>query len=170
MDGRRSDFERIAVGLANFHCSSSEDCALRGLALGALYALRRASELGYTDRTGAKLPIEYADELAAVAHDLTTGPEVTNLAWLAAFYFNSAIMRLDALGDRLAGRTVRSTRRAGGKRRGRRSSAHPVKVDAGLLKHEPRGVLSVRSAGYALAVQQLEDLTRTLLAPESTSR
>lgn len=120
-----SDIARLARRLSTLETHSSGETAIIGFVAGALHALKRAAELGYDDSWPnigtAELNREYHAALRATA-DLVSGPS----QWLAGFYFNSALMRLDALKDRIR-------KLAGVKRK---KLAHEVRVVVNRLKHD----------------------------------
>jgi hypothetical protein len=159
----QSELDRIARKLAQCSTSSVDEQAILGFLVGALYALRRSVELQYSDRTGSNLPTDYGKSLTGVAAELGVGSTTNDRAWMATFYFNSAVLRLSAAGDRMIGLKVRARRRTGRGPVGRHNRTDPVRSDAEALKHPPGGLLKGRSVGLREATHRLEELTDTLL-------
>lgn len=77
------------------------EIALLGLMTGVLYSLGRAIELGFDD---ARMKREIDDEKTEIHHTLEAIRYDHALvdAWLAGFYLDSAIMRLDTFYERIS--------------------------------------------------------------------
>ena len=100
----------LASRLGKLRVVSEENIATQGFMLGAIYALRQASTLGYVDSRNLAGRDVLAPEFVRVATALSTdqSPEST---WLAGFYFISALMRIAALNeklDKMAGKKINS--------------------------------------------------------------
>lgn len=152
----------IGTRLSQLRPQAKDEQALFGFALGGLFALRQAVALGHVDRTGARLPNDYGDELVRVARDLASGPDTNERRWLATFFFNTAVLRLDAVGDRAVGQQKRAARSKSGRSHAKKADRSPIKADAGLLKHAPGGLLDGRDANPEEAVARLEALSLQL--------
>jgi len=148
----------IADQLTLVHCASAEATGIRGVATGALYALRQAYRMGYRDRTGPDAVVELGAELSCVARQLQQGESITARDWLAGFYFNAAMLHLDAAAGRLSGITG-SARKSGSRRDAPKGT---VSRDAGHLKHRPPGLIDGRSVALAAALRELEGLAERL--------
>jgi hypothetical protein len=121
IDTVESRLTRIGSKLGECHPQSDDQSAILGFTLGSLYALWQAVSLGHIDRTGARFAADYGRELAKVAKELTDDANVSERAWLATFFFNTAVLRLDAVGDRTIGLQKRVERATGNERHGRKS-------------------------------------------------
>ena len=130
-----------AERLSAVRMSNIDEMGIYGLLVGALYGLSKAVELGYVDRTGTSLPVDYSGELRRVAQGLVTSDEVNDRGWLAGFYFNSALTRLAPICERL------------GKYAGKREDLIPsIREEVNRLKHDTNGVLCGRTVGLSDAV------------------
>jgi enoyl-CoA hydratase/carnithine racemase len=65
---------------------------IKGLLVGAALSLKKAHELGFVDN----VDVRYAEELDETARQIATGNVPEQGAWLAGFYFNSALLRFAA--------------------------------------------------------------------------
>lgn len=92
--------QALAARLLKLTPRDANQVALVGFMAGALYALERAVELGFHDgRMKLDLAIERAEQRQTLkALELATVP---GNPWLAGFYFDSAILRLSALNERI---------------------------------------------------------------------
>jgi hypothetical protein len=87
--------------------------------------------------------------------------------WLAGFYFNSAIQRIAAAGEQLAGILKRLDRRAKQQGKGLNiSSPSPaldqVSEEVNRFKHDETGLERGRDITAALAVRALSEIVQTL--------
>ena len=78
-----------------------DQVSLYGLMTGALYALSRAAELDFDDYRAVPDIDAFNSEFQLTVNSVGQG-QPTPVAWLAGFYFHSAIMRLDAIDTRLS--------------------------------------------------------------------
>ena len=116
---------------------------------GALHGLLRASELGYTDARSRPAPAGMASEFGDTLAALANGAEPPQM-WLAGFFFNSAIMRLAALNERLPES---------------RDVAAAIRRSVNLLKHRADAHISgQRPITFAQAAKGAEDLCSVLVA------
>jgi hypothetical protein len=87
--------------------SSVTQLGFKGLVTGVLYSLRQAREFGFVSRVGQAVgpdyPTELESSLAAMAGRVSAPP-----AWVAGYYFNSALLRI-AAGSHRALRTLFNT-------------------------------------------------------------
>jgi hypothetical protein len=120
--------------------------ALFGALGGSLYALRRAFDLGYEDRTGKRLPGTYREELYALFQQIAEGEPPRDGQWLAGFYFHSALRRLAALYHRPS--TLRRIERQD------LSALREVSHIVNNMKHKPTGNLT-RNVRQDVAVQDV---------------
>lgn len=74
--------------------ATSEDVfiGIKGFLVGAAFSLKKAQELGFIDNTD----VRYSEELNEIARQIATGKLPEQGAWLAGFYFNSALLRFAA--------------------------------------------------------------------------
>jgi hypothetical protein len=147
---------RLAKECQQLKPSNVEEKALVGHFLGALYALEKAHDLGVQDRSGAKLPANYVDELQRLARSIARGSTVPK-PWLADFYLNNAVYRLAALDDRLA--TYLEAAKV--------PEASHVARDTNFMKHKPAGILAGRRASFRDALSAAEkfgELLRSVIA------
>jgi len=91
---------RLAGRMAALRPTTPEEIALLAFMAGTLYGLGRAVELRFDDARMTpdipKAPSELRDTFAANA-----GGSAPPDAWLSGFYFDSAIMRISALRERV---------------------------------------------------------------------
>jgi hypothetical protein len=92
----------LAKRLANCSFDETFEQAMAGFAVGAAFSLERALSLGWSDQSRPQPGQPYHDELIEVAADIANGDVPTQQRWLAGYYFNSALLRLSALGDHVA--------------------------------------------------------------------
>ena len=95
------ELRAIAADLGALRPKSIAHVAALGLLAGALYSLLEAAACDYEDSRSDPSSVPFADEFAQTLLALSqqTAPP---RAWQSGFYFNSALMRLDALDTRLA--------------------------------------------------------------------
>jgi len=65
---------------------------IKGLLVGAAFSLKKAHELGFS----GNVDVRYFDELDETARQIATGNLPEQGAWIAGFYFNSALLRFAA--------------------------------------------------------------------------
>ena len=118
------NIQKLIAAAASFTPANSDEVALYSSMLGALYALREARYLGYSDDLAKAQAPQAALRAASVAQSLVAGTKPDD-AWLSGFYFNSALMRLSALNERLD--TYAGFRR---------DSAAKVRKAVNALKHD----------------------------------
>jgi hypothetical protein len=139
----------LAVRIGGLQPKADEHIASVGFMAGALYALECAAELGYDDSRSNPEPANMATEFSSVLTAIGQGA-ATTLPWQAGFYFNSALMRLAALNDRLAGSN---------------DVAGNVRRSVNLLKHQPDAHISgKRPITFAEAVSAAESLCAVIEA------
>ena len=117
---------RLSRRLCDCPAPSHDEQALLGFAIGATFSLQRALALGYTDQTIPDVGPNYLADLRGVAADIADREGPTQGAWLATYYFNSALFRLAALGERV-GKYADA---------GKWDVAPPVRHDVNRMKHE----------------------------------
>ncbi len=147
---------------ANLSVPNVQEQALLGILLGSLYGLARAVQLGYEDRTGRALSLQYSKELRGLLADLEKGNLPSEGQWLAGFYFNSALHRLAALYHRslkiLTGRDDNAPSlleyavKAKLLKKEHVSALATVHKEVNKLKHDTFGVLRDRAVDLALTV------------------
>src|SRR5436190_14251669 len=118
----------LAARLAACKPSTEQHTAGLGFMAGALYALDRAATLGYDDARSRPIPARFAGEFADVLTAIGRG-ETPSHAWESGFFFNSAIMRLAALNERMVGTN---------------DIASGIRRSVNLLKHEADAHISGR--------------------------
>lgn len=74
--------------------------SLIGFMVGALFALDLAASLGYHDERSRPDPSAFATEFGEALAAVAAGTAV-QAPWQAGFYYNSALMRLAALNERI---------------------------------------------------------------------
>ena len=91
---------RLASRMAALRPTTPSEIALLAFMAGTLYCLDRAVELRFDDARMTpdltKAPVELHETFTAVA-----GASAVPEAWLSGFYFDSAIMRISALNERI---------------------------------------------------------------------
>ena len=138
-----------ATAAAELTPANEQEQAIVGFMLGAIYGLRRAIDLGFVDRTGAKTAPDYTQELQRVAHNLASKTDISDdHAWLSGFYFNSALHRIAALGERVS-------IYAGG----RQDMTPKIRREVNRLKHDVDGLMAGRSIGVPEVVSAVCGLT-----------
>ena len=95
------ELRTIAADLSALRPKSIAHVAALGLFAGALYSLLEAAERDYEDSRSDPSSVPFADEFAQTLSALSQQTESPR-AWQSGFYFNSALMRLDAVDTRLA--------------------------------------------------------------------
>ena len=136
-------------------------------AVGAVYAFMRARELGYQDRKFT-LPSEYWDAPLRRAENMGLGKLRRKGKWAAGFYFNSALMRIDAGYDRILkvvtekkkGKTPARVREINKmlKTPFRNDNLKKVNREVISLKHDPTGIADGRKVIFEEAMFALEEL------------
>lgn len=140
--------------------------AILDVVAGGLFALLRAQELDYKHRAGP-LSDAYLRNLALRLARMAHGQLPRKHAWLAGFYFNSAIHRIAAAGEQLEGILTRIERRA---RRSRKqipdsitlTSVRKVRNEVDRFKHDESGFEGGRNVPPALATHALEEILDAL--------
>jgi hypothetical protein len=131
MRSRRSEIRRLAVKIQKLTAVKPEnDVGLLGLMAGALHALDRAAQLGYTESRGTNpnrdlLADEFRRTLAGIGAKHSKLPR----PWRAGFYFLSALYRLASVSDR-AHKRFREWKKDAGRT--------TLEQDVNKIKHEPR--------------------------------
>ena len=132
---------QAALELGRLHAATEEETGICGLLLGALYALHQADRFGYRDRTRSPLRMDYPEELASLAARIGVGEVPTEGQWLAGFFLNSALLRLQPASERM------------GKYANMRQDLVPdVRNEVNRLKHDVEGVISGRTVTLENAV------------------
>jgi hypothetical protein len=133
-------------------------------AIGAIYALLKAIEFGYVDRTKALSP-NYWTSLATRAENMGRGTLPGRDHWVAGFYFNSALMRISAVYERTA-------KKLSGRQRGdvphllrlidppfvNNPQLEKVRIEVNNLKHEECGLSEGRKVKLEEAIGALIEL------------
>lgn len=141
-------------------------------ALGALYALMHAKALDYKDRDFPHNEHKRKQVLLTRAKEMGGGKLRTDGKWAAGFYFNSALMRLDAGFERFEG-ALKRIKRAKGKGTvdsGANAPAHwpenmeKVRREVIRLKHIPSGTAGRREVTYKECVKAAGELVNFLQA------
>ena len=140
--------------------------AILDVIAGAIFATFRARELEYKHRDG-QLSDKYLQNLVVRLERLAEGRLPRKHGWLAGFYFNSAIQRIAAAGEQLAGILKRLDRQA--KQQGRVvdiSHALPaldqIRNEVNRLKHDETGLEGGRDITPSSAVTALSEIVQTL--------
>lgn len=93
-----ADVRALAGRLANLVAPKAEEQSLLGYAVGAAHALERALLAGYTDA----IPLAgYPEDLRGAAEAISKGEDPPANSWLAGYHFNSALLRLAPLAERI---------------------------------------------------------------------
>lgn len=138
----------LAKRLAACKPTTDDHIAGLGFIAGALYALERAAGLGYDDSRSAPVPMSFAGDFAATLAAIGKGAAHPQ-AWQSGFFFNSAIMRLAALNERLPANDV----------------AKGIRRSVNLLKHHADAHISgKRPVTFLEAVTAAEDLSAVIEA------
>ena len=87
--------DEIVAGAQALPSGSNVARGFKGLVLGVAYSLNHAAELGFSARAAIAAGPDYASELDEAASALLAGRSMPR-AWLAGFYFNSALVRIAA--------------------------------------------------------------------------
>lgn len=150
----RADGELLRDLVRQLHLlrpASVAQVSLVGLMAGALYALLTAAELDYDDVRAFPALTPFANEFATALEAIGRDSAPPAL-WLAGFYFNSALMRLDAIDTRLA-IVLGSKPNYGGK----------VRESVNSLKHDVDAHLSgTKPVVFSDAIAAAERLTAQL--------
>jgi hypothetical protein len=142
--------------------------------LGALFALTRAHELGFRDRTGAHFSV-YRPHLANYALKIPKNQSVNNL-WTAGFYFNSAIQRIASAFDRIPRMLgAKKKKKVGAKRVFTSAKERMTKVnhtpsdkwekvydEVNAFKHDPEGRAAGRTVAMTDAIESFEQMLNLL--------
>jgi hypothetical protein len=139
----------LAVRLSACKPSTNRDIAGLGFMAGALHGLERAAALGYEDSRSQPVPAQFAREFidALTANGRGAPPSAI---WESGFFFNSAIMRLAALNERIAGSN---------------DVAPNIRRSVNLLKHRADAHISgERPISFDEAVTAATDLCALLAA------
>jgi PHD/YefM family antitoxin component YafN of YafNO toxin-antitoxin module len=164
--------ERIAVLLerAQSRPSRALKACLDDL-LGAIYSLLFASRNGFDDRTEKELDDRYYKDVSIRAADMSSGSVRTDGKWAAGYYFNSGVLRIDAVCHRGA-ETVASPRKGFDNLRKPISdwfqstqdapwaaaALQKIGCEARALKHRTDAVIPKRNARFADAVDAIGEL------------
>jgi len=140
--------------------------AILDVAAGAVFALFRANALGYKHRDG-QLSDKYLQNLVTRLQKMGRGQLPQKHGWLAGFYFNSAIQRIAAAGEQLAGILGRLDRQA--KRKGEEANTanislalDQIRAEVNRFKHDETGLEKGREVTPSLAVEGLFEIIQTL--------
>lgn len=132
------------------------------IVLGAIYALKRASELRYIDRQGA-LGQWYYNKVQELAMKASQGDEIKDSPWVAGFYFNSALLRIAAAYHQVLklitvkNETVAKLRESIADKN-KRMNLDSVHDEVNKIKHNITGVGPIRSVKMDQAVAAIEEL------------
>jgi hypothetical protein len=140
--------------------------AILDVIAGAIFAVFRARELQYKHRDG-QLSDKYLQNLAVRLERMAEGRLPQKHGWLAGFYFNSAIQRIAAAGEQLAGILKRLERQA--KQQGRvfdisnvLPALNQIKEEVNRFKHDETGLERGRDITPSSAVTALSEIVQTL--------
>ena len=140
--------------------------AILDVAAGAVFALFRANALGYKHRDG-QLSDKYLQNLVTRLQRMGNGQLPQKHGWLAGFYFNSAIQRIAAAGEQLAGILKRLDREA--RRKGKETNIanvlvalDEIRTEVNRFKHDETGLEKGREITPLLAVTGLLEIVQTL--------
>lgn len=145
-------------------------------ALGALFGLARAHELGFRDRTGAHFSV-YRPHLANYALKIPKNQSVNRL-WMAGFYFNSAIQRIAAAFDRVPQMLgAKKKKKVGTKRVSTSAKERMTEVnhsafdkwqkvydEVNAFKHDPEGRAAGRTVTMTDSIESFEQMLNLLNA------
>lgn len=166
--------EQLLSDVRSFASDTISGEGFKGLMLGIVFSLKRATDLGFTARVGASVGPDYSTELDETAVALVSGQELPS-SWLAGFFFNSALMRI-AAGSHRAFRVLFGTsegtfwelaHRAVGEGKMRAEeirSLRSVYDDVNAFKHDGRAELLVRRRVKTLgqAIDAAAELVRLI--------
>ena len=91
--------QKLARRLAVLPAAGNDEQALLGFAVGAAYSLETAVRFGYT--VGATAGARYLEDIRCAARAVSQGKPPATSEWMAGFYFNSCLLRLAALSERI---------------------------------------------------------------------
>lgn len=140
--------------------------AILDVIAGAIFAAFRATELEYKHRD-LELSDKYLQNLTMRLERMADGRLPKKHGWLAGFYFNSAIQRIAAAGEQLAGILKRLERQA--KRQGKETEASnnlpaldEIREEVNRFKHDETGLERGRRITPSSAVKALSEIVQTL--------
>ena len=147
-----------AIRLSALLPRNDAELALLAHLVGAVHSLRKAVDLsrdGYSDEHA--LP-DFKDRVLATAKAIASPGKSLDPAWEAGYFFNSALMRIAAVNDRL------------GKYEGDRPDFTPeVRREVNRIKHDIEGILAGRQVTLDDALSSIWKLASGLLAVQQAA-
>jgi hypothetical protein len=139
--------------------------AILDVIAGAIFAIFRARELEYKHRDG-QLSDKYLQNLIGRLERMAEGRLPQKHGWLAGFYFNSAIQRIAAAGEQLAGILKRLDRAKERREVLEIFNALPaldqIRTEVNRFKHDETGLERGRDIPPSSAVTALSEIVKTL--------
>lgn len=100
LDEAARELRSLAGASAGLKARNQAGAGIKGMYLGALYGLYRATELQFRNRTGSSVSRTYRTQLTLAFRRLAAGAPAVSGDWLAGFYFNDSLFRLAAFYER----------------------------------------------------------------------
>lgn len=159
--------QRVREAAGRLGCliaTNPDERAILSFAIGAAYSLDKALAIGFADRTGKALPLDFSIDLHQVSLAISESRDPAPQVWVAGFYFNSALLRLAAVAERV---TIYKT--------GSRQDLLPaVRREVNSMKHRVDAFLrtgrTVSSADAVRALLTVVDVLESLLQTSPASR
>jgi hypothetical protein len=127
--------------------------------VGATHSIRKAVDLSTDGYSDEHLLPDFADRVLSTAKEMTSPNSSLDPAWEAGYYFNSAIMRIAAVNERL-GKYIK----------GDRTDFTPeVRKEVNRIKHDVEGILHGRKVNFEDALTSLDNLTNAMLTVQERS-
>jgi hypothetical protein len=146
-DEQLAHLSELAGRLGQLSPVEASQLSLVALGLGAIYSLREAIRGGYRDNQDPKVAAAYREYLQAQARAIASPDSDDSTLDIAEYFFNSALLRIAVLNERI-------NRQSGNMR----DVARPVRREVNRLKHAIAGVDSGRTVTLEDAVRCLTDL------------
>lgn len=152
----KKELEDISERIAQLNPSNASELALLGYILGAVYSLRKVIQISKSDYIDEHVNSEFGNTVRDVALRMAKEEEV-HPDWLAGYYFNSAIHRIDSLSERVSDYVYRD--------KGKKSKfSSKVNRDVRLLKHRISGIIEGRKASLSEAINALNLIVKVLIS------
>ena len=143
---------QVASQISALRPANDSELALIAHLVGAAHSLRKAVDIspdGYSDEHA--LP-DFRDRVMATATAIASPDASVDPRWEAGYFFNSALMRIASVNDRL------------GKYEGDRPDFTPeVRREVNRIKHDVEGILAGRQVGLDDALSSLSELSSVLV-------